>query len=694
MILGKEVPPFEKVEPLKICVSPEIDKLTTRTVKAQIPHTWPLFFTRHGNFTRVQEQAIPPIIEGKDVLVIAATASGKTEAVIAPLLERYWAQMTQKKSALTLLYICPTRALVRDLHDRLRENLVNTRVRLAMKTGDVWGWRTTPSLLITTPESADSLLTRNPRLFITLQAIIIDEIHLFDNTPRGDHLRCLLPRIERIRQFADATIPDMQRVLLSATVPDPEGVARRYLQNGEIVEVAGQRRVSADIAPLYDLDELIDRLAVRAVRKTLLFCNTRNEVEQTAAYLRQNKPHEMQVFVHYGSLDGKLRYEVETEFAAASVAICVTTSTLELGIDIGSVEDVVLLGAPPTLTSFLQRIGRGSRRTAETSVLCLPKSPSEWARFEGMIALANDNINVDAADHYAFRPSVLIQQIFSLTKQSPTGSVRLGDVRRIAPQSVTSADIRQIVSQLAFDQYLQTGRIGDWRPAHLLQELIDDHEIYSNIGMDVLAIMAVDAYTNRAIAYTDRKPDIGTVVLLGGKAMQVVWHDRNRFGLAPAGAQVVDEVLRYQTGYAAIPFRVTQSVARSLKLKVGQMATLPTENGMWLFHFCGSIWGELLTLLLKGFGAENVNEFCLYLHWPLTALPVWDAVAAESAARTLAMAKSERLQMGKFHALLPRNVATSAAMGQVGWEAFGRFYQTTSLVSGEKISEKLHLLLN
>ena len=447
-------------------------------VKAKLPHTWPLFFTRHGNFTSVQQRAIPPIVTGRDVLLIAATATGKTEAVVAPLVERFWRQL-RKGRGLTILYICPMRALVRDLHGRLEAALAGAGIAVAMKTGDTGALRANrpPSILITTPESADSLLTSRARLFTTLQAIIIDEIHLFDNSPRGDHLRCLLARFERIRSYANPDIAPAQRVLLSATVPDPKGIARRYLHDGQIVEVTGGRAIVAEVAPLYDLVELTARMEERAAHKSLVFCNTRDEVEQTAAYLRDHLSHDAQVFVHYGNLDGKMRQEVETRFAEAAVAVCVSTSTLELGIDIGSIDDVVLVGAPHNLTSFLQRIGRGGRRTNETHVLCMPKTPQEWARFESLIQLANGETQVETGAAYSFRLSTLVQQIFSLIKQNPTGSIRMGDVRRIAPQEVTSATLRDIIGHLTAEKYLQPGRLGEWKADELLQELFDLHEI-------------------------------------------------------------------------------------------------------------------------------------------------------------------------------------------------------------------------
>ena len=156
---------------------------------------------------------------------------------------------------------------------------------------------------------------------------------------------------------------------------------------------------------------------------------------------------------------------------------------------------------------------------------------------------------------------------------------------------------------------------------HGLQELIDRHEIYSNIGADVLALAAVDAYTNRTIASHGSQTGRWDTGIVWRQTQRVVWHDGNRFGLASAEGQAPQEVLRYRTTYAAIPFAVTQAVARELLFKPGQMATLRTESGMWLFHFCGTIWGELLAALLGTHAAEYTNEFCLYLHEPLALLP-------------------------------------------------------------------------
>ena len=188
----------------------------------------------------------------------------------------------------------------------LMARLADLGVTLGMKSGDTGPVSASrpPTVLITTPESTDSLLTRGPRLFAPLRAIVLDEVHLFDGGVRGDHLRCLLRRIETVRRHrqgaagVDPPIP-LQRIALSATIPDPAGVASRYLTGDErdaaqtrLVEAGGGRQIEAEVTPMAGLDDLVTALALRAgqrlgIYKILVFCNTRNEVEQTAAYLRQ-----------------------------------------------------------------------------------------------------------------------------------------------------------------------------------------------------------------------------------------------------------------------------------------------------------------------------------------------------------------------------------------------------------------------
>ncbi|MEM7125386.1 MAG: DEAD/DEAH box helicase [Chloroflexota bacterium] len=764
---------------------------TPDSVKARLRRTWPAFFARYGNLTAIQVAAIPPILDGTNTLLFSATASGKTEAAVVPLIERLFFTRQAKVRAnsscpnsLDVLFICPTRALTRDLYERLAAPLDELRISLAMKTGDTAGisYQSPPSFLITTPESTDSMLTRAPRIFTQLRAIVLDEIHLFDNGPRGDHLLCILKRIEHIRRYYQEQneIPKipLQRIALSATVPDPKGLAERYLREEQgaaensqpeagnqdeliddessrlirqrssvlpseispsglsetrdksflarytqierddsasteqddeppyqIVSVAGQRELDAIIEPMNDLFDLAMHMNHRArdpveARKSLVFCNTRNEVEETAAFLRRRLDYNAAVFVHYSNLDGVLRQEVEADFAAAPVAVCVCTSTLELGIDIGSIDDVVLIGAPPTLTSFLQRIGRAGRRTSITRVLCLSRSRLEELRFESLIALAHENRLALAPPTYHFRASVLVQQIFSILKQSPTGAIRRPDLRRVAPDTLSDQDLSRIFQNLGRQKYLKGGRIGEWRPGPMLDELLDAHEIYSNIGSDPLAYQIVDAFSGRTIAQTERLHMEGDTLLLGGRTLEVVWRDRNRIGVARHESSELATEVRFATAPFALSLEVSQGIARYLGLQPSQMVMLRQEGSTRLYHFWGAVYGELLASILRAQlypesshgpseagGNEELqwpvayDELSIRLPQPFLQLPMLNSRTAFRQLRALVSRVEPHLSLGRFHSLLPPGLAHETAVAICDFPRFTMLYESATIVT-------------
>ena len=707
---------------------------TPYSLKSRLPRTYTPFFARHGSFTPVQEAAIPPILDGHNTLVIAATAGGKTEAAIAPLIERHCFSSSLKTGEaagsapspregkagvgfIRILYLCPTRALVRDLYERLRLPLEQLDISFAMKSGDTGPVSTLhpPTVLITTPESTDSLLTRAPRLLAELQAIVLDEIHLLDGGPRGDQLRCLLRRIENIRAYHqrqnDLPTTPLQRIALSATVPDPEGIATRYLTapsptvregwgggDAQIIAVPGRRELDADIWPLHGLDDLVMALALRAtreggVRKSLIFCNSRSEVEQTAAFLRGSLPFESALFTHYSNLDTALRQEVEDGFAEAAVAICVSTSTLELGIDIGSIDEVVLIGPPPSLSSFQQRIGRGGRRTGVTRVLCMARSALEEVRFQALVADTVGRTGSPTGESsrttsptYNFLLSVLVQQSFSILAQSPTGGIRLADLRRVAPGEVEDDALAAILGHLTRLGYLRSGRLGEWRAAEKLDELVDKYEIYANIGGDPLPLLLVDAFSGRTLATVARSKVEGETLRLGGHVLEVVWRDRYRVGVRRKDGKPVDDQLRFATTPFAVPLETGRAVAGLLGLAEDLILSVPLAEGTWLFHFWGDVYGSLLAEMLDAhFGGEGalvmtVNEFCLYLPGPLPALPGWDAGLAQRALYRLLPRVEPLLELGRFHSLLPPAIARQAVLDRIDSPRFEQLYRAARLV--------------
>ena len=313
-----------------------------KLIKARLPRTWSPFFARHGNFTPAQAAALPLLLAGQNVLLCAPTASGKTEAALAPLIERYLAPESQAMQ-LTLLYLLPTRALVNDIAGRLTAPLERLRVRLAVKTRDRDDFdpRRPASILLTTPESLDALLARRPKALTQVRGVVIDELHVFDGDVRGDQLRVLLARLRQVRTFAmqqgDASDAAVQYVALSATVAAPESAAARYFPDARVVVVPGGRSQQISLRAMAAesaeaLLALLKEFQAFGWRKALVFCNTRAEVELYAtAVRRMGSPFGQQVYVHYSNLDRLRRREIEEQFAQADAAICFASSTLELG---------------------------------------------------------------------------------------------------------------------------------------------------------------------------------------------------------------------------------------------------------------------------------------------------------------------------------------------------------------------------
>src|SRR5262249_20176871 len=211
------------------------DPTHLRQLKDRLPCAWDALFARFGAFTEIQSQAIEPLLEGRNCVLVSATASGKTEAALAPLLERH-KQSSPSKSPkkLSILYIVPTRALARDLARRLQLPLEKLAVRMQVKTGDepTLNSNRPPELLLTTPESFDSLLANRPRMAKDIGAVVIDELHIFDGSVRGDQLRILLNRQRRIKRYAfergEIARNELQFCALSATIRNPSEAGSRY----------------------------------------------------------------------------------------------------------------------------------------------------------------------------------------------------------------------------------------------------------------------------------------------------------------------------------------------------------------------------------------------------------------------------------------------------------------------------------
>ena len=323
----------------------------------------------------LQEQAIVPVLSGKNCLMLAPTAGGKTEAAILPILSR---MLAENWSGLSVLFVCPIRALLNNLEHRLSYYAGLVGRTCGLWHGDVAQASKSrtlaepPDILLTTPESLEALLIsrRTDRFFFfgKVQSIIIDEIHAFAGDDRGWHLLAVLERIRHI------TGKDMQRIGLSATVGNPEALlqwlASHSPRKSEIVAPSGGPPAEADVEIDY-VGNLQNAAKVIKIlhrgEKRLVFCDSRSRTEELATYLRSEG---VATFVSHSSLSAEQRRDAEAAFQQARDCVIVATSTLELGIDVGDLDRVIQLDAPGTVSSFLQRLGRTGRR-AGTRRNCL-----------------------------------------------------------------------------------------------------------------------------------------------------------------------------------------------------------------------------------------------------------------------------------------------------------------------------------
>ena len=312
-----------------------------------------------------QLQAIAPILSGVNCLLLAPTAGGKTEAAIIPVLSR---MMTEAWPGVSVIYICPIKALLNNLEQRLSYYAGLVGRRVAIWHGDVSQSQKrhalidAPDILLTTPESLEGMLisTRIDRKlwFGNLRVVIVDELHAFAADDRGWHMRAILHRLQRY------VIAPMQRLGLSATVRNPEQLLNWFAPNG-IKQVVGTAAVSTDadvtvdyVGSLANAGVVISRL--HRGSKRLVFCDSRSSAEQLTSFLRGEN---VRTFLSHASLSHSERKLAETAFAEEKDCVIVATSTLELGIDVGDLEHVIQIDAPATVSSFLQRMGRTGRRS-------------------------------------------------------------------------------------------------------------------------------------------------------------------------------------------------------------------------------------------------------------------------------------------------------------------------------------------
>jgi ATP-dependent Lhr-like helicase len=361
------------------------------------PATRAWFRERLGEPTRAQSLAFPPIARGESTLLLAPTGSGKTlAAFLAAIDALVHSEEPDRGSRCRVLYVSPLKALAVDVEKNLRAPLagiVETAERrgdahrvptVDVRTGDTPPSararmiRRPPDVLITTPESLYLLLTSGARATLaSVDAVIVDEIHALVPTKRGAHLFVSLERLEALRRAARKDAPPLQRIGLSATQRPLDEVARLLggFQDGAprpvtIVDASAPKRLELSVSlpeidpgqPPATIWPLVHRRLVdivRAHRSTIVFVNARRQAERLAAAMNDVAGEEI-ALAHHGSVAREKRTAIEERLKRGELPAIVATSSLELGIDMGAVDLVVQIEAPPSVASGMQRIGRAS----------------------------------------------------------------------------------------------------------------------------------------------------------------------------------------------------------------------------------------------------------------------------------------------------------------------------------------------
>lgn len=384
----------------------------------------------------LQEAAIEPVLAGENALLLAPTAGGKTEAAVFPLLSR---MLGTPWHGLSVLYVCPIKALLNNLETRLHHYLGLVGRNVEVWHGDIPDSRkrkvaaAPPDLLLATPESLEVMLVSrridHHAFFAGLRAVVVDEVHAFAGDDRGWHL---LSVVERLQHLAGQPI---QRLGLSATIGNPEDLLDWLSGSSDAPRrvVSPPAEAGAEVEVQLDYVGSLPNAAVVISRlhrgeKRLVFCDSRARVEALAAELRKLG---VRTFVSHSSLSVAQRRDAEAAFAASgdgADAVIVATSTLELGIDVGELDRVIQIDAPGTVASFLQRVGRTGRRVGtQRNCLFLATSEAALLRCCALLRLWESGY-VEPVTPPPLPFHILAQQIMALALQE--GGIGREDWRR------------------------------------------------------------------------------------------------------------------------------------------------------------------------------------------------------------------------------------------------------------------------
>ncbi|MEM2020777.1 MAG: DEAD/DEAH box helicase [Zestosphaera sp.] len=488
--------------------------------------------------TSIQEISIPVVLSGHHTLIVAPTGSGKTEAAILPVLSR----MVESRHALkpiTVVYVTPLRALNRDMLRRLSDLSGRLGFKTAVRHGDTPSSarrlmsESPPHILITTPETLAYLLVNEGlrKHLSNVKWVIIDEFHELINSKRGTHL---LVDLERLARLAGR----YQRIALSASIGDLREV-REMLAPGRFVAEAAiptsresEVRVvtlpharGAEVQGVSERQGIVDVILrlLEGFRSVIVFTNTRDEAEWLGAKLGRSG---VAVEVHHGSLSKSVREEVERRLKEGLLRAVVSTSSLELGIDVGYVDAVVQVSSPRQSVKLLQRVGRSSHKVWSKAVGYVVTNRSADDITESIV-LVRRALNYDLEVPRTFRNSldVLAHLLVGLGLEGGFTVEEARDLmmRTYPYEGVQDTELRGVLDLLQELKYLKRGPDGRYvatsrgRIYYLKTTMIVESSQYDVI--DVVTGGHVGSLDEEFIALSASE---GSSIVLSGKVWRVL----------------------------------------------------------------------------------------------------------------------------------------------------------------------------
>ncbi len=427
-----------------------------------------------GEPTPVQREAWRIIAEGRHALVSAPTGTGKTLSAFLVFLDRLkkQAQEGTLRQQLQLIYVSPLKSLAADIRENLRRPLegmgAEEEITVGIRTGDTTPGerqkmvRKPPHVLITTPESLYLMLTSKTgqNVLATAKAVILDELHALIDTKRGAHLMLSLARLDVLCG------QPLQRVGLSATIepleaaaaylaPEGAGIAAPRMKKEVRLEVLGP---FADVTkgrrkdPVWEeVGALVHRYC-QGNRSVIAFVEGRRYAEKLAYYVNLVGG-EGFARVHHGSLSKEQRMETELALREGRLRLLCATSSMELGIDVGEIDQVLQVGCPRTISGTMQRLGRAGHNPGRTSVMYLfPRTAAECVTC-GMTAQLARQGGVEHLNPPSECLDVLAQHLVSM---AAFRSYELDEVMRILPRAwpfreLDREDVKAVLRMLAGD---------------------------------------------------------------------------------------------------------------------------------------------------------------------------------------------------------------------------------------------------